>query len=186
MTRLPKKPIAFTAAALLALVAATTLYPRYAASDGMRGFGGPHMMHRHGGQDGADFLADGPEGGMLMHMVQSLDLTREQRDRIGVITDAARPKMRSIMFDMMDQRKALHDAARAEQFDEAAIRKLADAHGRSMSEMIVLKARTRSQVDAVLTAEQRQKLAQSRDGMRKHHRRMFDRAMPPPADDPQM
>lgn len=92
---------------------------------------------------------------------QSLALSEAQQDKIFAILHAQAPARRNLNRDVRKAREALREQARAEAFDAKRARDLADALGKAVAEEALLRARSEQQVLAVLTAEQRQRLAQT-------------------------
>jgi Spy/CpxP family protein refolding chaperone len=115
------------------------------------GFGGPGM--------GAGM---GP-GGRIERMADMLDLTKEQRDKVRAIVDKARPETRALRDKLTDNRKQLQ-AATQQGGKDAEVRKLADAQGKLMADMIVLRTRVHGEISAVLTPAQREQLEQRMPG----------------------
>jgi len=85
-------------------------------------------------------------------------LTDEQRASWREIMQAQQDKTRELMENMRAARKALIEASLAEKFDEAAIRKEAEAIGKAEAELAVLRAKALSEIKPPLTPEQREKL----------------------------
>ncbi|MBI2993607.1 MAG: Spy/CpxP family protein refolding chaperone [Gammaproteobacteria bacterium] len=152
-------------------------------------------MRRQGGafcmSDEGPGLGDGMHGPMMMatpmmsdpmhlvHMAEELDLSADQRKQAGAIMDGAMPKMRGLMFRMADSRKALHEFMEGDQKDEGALRKIADEHGKVMSEMMFLGMKTHADMRAVLTEEQLKELDEFRQhrhgfGRHKFNKRLDD------------
>jgi len=90
----------------------------------------------------------------MLRMMEKLEVTDEQREKIWAVMDKNRPAKRQQMTQMMKNRKAFREAERAEPFDAALVRRLAEDQGRSMAEMIVLRAQGRQEIKALLTPEQ--------------------------------
>lgn len=88
------------------------------------------------------------------HMVELLGLTRDQQTKIGAIFTAGREKEAPLLLKMTEYRKQLRLTAQAATFDEAAIRAIVAQQAKTEAELIVLRARVRTQVKAVLTPEQ--------------------------------
>ena len=151
------------AALILALVWAV------AEADEMMMGPGPHrgpfcMM---GGGPGGDHMMPGPMMSDPMHLVrmaEELDLSADQRKQVGAFMDATVPRMRDLMFRMVDARKALDEYTDGEKKDDAALRKITDEHGKVMSEMMYLGIKTHTDMHAVLTAEQLQKMDEFKRG----------------------
>ncbi len=113
---------------------------------------GRHM--HHGARDG---------GGMPGHAMRALDLTEAQRDQIFKIRhDQAQA--------VYDQRKAeraaatkLRELSSAGTFDEAQAQSLAQELGKAQAQLALLRAQEHAKFLAVLTLEQREKLAELRE-----------------------
>jgi Spy/CpxP family protein refolding chaperone len=120
----------------------------------------PALARPHGGPGGCDGGHPGMSfGDRAEHMARRLDLTKEQRDSVRAVEDKYRPQMRALRDRMMDTRKALADAAPG----DARLRELADAQGKTMAEMIVLRAQIRAEMDKILTDAQREQMRQWRE-----------------------
>jgi len=121
---------------------------------GMMGGGGPGMMQ-------------GPGQGMqrgkgpMMHL-RALDLTEAQRDKIFTIMHGQAPAMRDKHKAIRHAREQLRTLAHGDSFDGGKARSAADALGKAISEMALLRAQTHAQVHAVLTPEQRKKAEEFR------------------------
>lgn len=145
----------------LAMVAALAAAPLVAsAAPDMPADGGPRF-HQKGGHDfgrhGGDFARHGGDHGM-----RALDLSQDQKDQIFKI----RHDQEQAFYDGKKALRAAHqslrDIGRADTFDEAKAKQAADALGQAQSQLALLRAQTQSQIRAVLTPEQRQKLADMR------------------------
>ncbi|GFE58317.1 Spy/CpxP family protein refolding chaperone [Geobacter sp. AOG1] len=124
----------------------------------------------------------GPTGEMfpekrLARMARELGLSDAQQAQIKAIFAAEREKNGPLMEKMKAYRKQLHDAAKATPFDEAAVRTVATNQAQVEVELAVSRARIQSQINGILTPEQRQKLEKLRPPMGKGER------LPPPPDD---
>jgi Spy/CpxP family protein refolding chaperone len=122
-------------------------------------------------------------GGLLMNLVmlaEELDLTPEQRKKAGEIMDRAAPKLRELMFRMVDNRKALNELA-TKDVDDRELRRLTKEQGEIVSGMTYLHLRSRADLRALLTAGQREKLDEIRGG----HFRTFGRVHGPLAAPPE-
>lgn len=126
--------------------------------------GGEHRHHRghhgHHGQDGH---------GM---MLRGIELTEEQKTKVGELHKTASPELRAAMKEAFEARRALHELSVSGKFDEARAKEIAQKGADAMARASVLKAKTHSQVLAVLTPEQRKELA---DRAEKRKERMEQR-----------
>lgn len=126
---------------------------------GMRGFHRDHM----GNMD-------------IMRMAERLNLTKDQRNKIGKIIDEARPKMRDNAFALMDNRKELHTLMKEDKPDDRKLRSVTRKQGELMADMMYLRIKMREDIRSVLTDEQR-------NMMKERKGRFFRRGMKeaPPA-----
>jgi len=131
------------------------------------GFG--HGPGRHGGPGHHDGF--GPLAG--------LNLTDAQKEQIKTIHEKSAESTRQLREQMRTLHENQRDAMTAT-FDEAAVRAAAEARARIQVELEVAHARTRAEVENVLTPEQKAQLAA------RHKRRMGPPKPPPPPGAPQL
>lgn len=120
-------------------------------------FPGHHCDHgafRHNAM-GMHAGAMGESGYHMMRLMEKLNLTKSQRDRIWKIVDTRRDQAREKMFALMSNRKALRTATTSNHYDAQKIRQLADAQGRLMADLMVIRAEAKHSIRSVLTPEQR-------------------------------
>jgi len=84
-----------------------------------------------------------------------LDLSAEQRRQIDALREAERHTTEPYRRQLRESREAIHALTRSEPFDEGAVRRLARSKADAAVELQVAHARTRSQIHALLTEEQR-------------------------------
>lgn len=125
---------------------------------GAMGFGGPGMGH---GGYGMGYGRHGFDSeARIERMAAVLDLTKEQRDKVRAIVDKSTPKTRELRDKIADNRTKLHALMQQEKPKDAEVRKLADEKGKLVAEMIVERTKVKSEIHAVLTPEQREKMQQ--------------------------
>jgi len=108
---------------------------------------------------------------MLRHMTKELNLTDAQQTQIKSILQAEKTKIQPLMKQLRDNRQAA-DSNVSGAFDENQARTFANQQAQIMSNLMVEKQRTRSQIYAVLTPDQRAKakqLMQERQQRRQQH-----------------
>lgn len=98
------------------------------------------------------------DGHGIERMAEWLDLSADQRTSVRAIEDKYRPQLRSLRDRMTDSRKALREATAQSAPDDAKVRMLADAQGKAMAAMIVLRTRMFGEMRLLLTDTQRAKL----------------------------
>lgn len=97
----------------------------------------------------------------LARMTKTLDLSGEQQEKIKAIMEEHRTKVAPLRQSLGENRDKLRQVAKADTFDEAAIRTLAASQATAKTELMVERARVKNQIHAVLTPEQR-KLAEEK------------------------
>jgi Spy/CpxP family protein refolding chaperone len=93
-----------------------------------------------------------------LRWLRQLQLTDAQRDQIFILFHDQAAATRERMKLAHRAREALRVAALSPGFDRAQARSLADAAGRAVADMALMRAETMSRVAALLTPEQREKL----------------------------
>jgi Spy/CpxP family protein refolding chaperone len=92
-------------------------------------------------------------------MVKLLKLTEAQQTQIKALLDAEREQVKPFFDKMHEIREQIMQATDATVFDEAAVRALAVAQTQIEVELIMSHTRTLNKVNALLTPEQRELLA---------------------------
>ena len=119
----------------------------------------------------------GPGGSLLGHFSQVLNLTDAQKAQIKQLEDGFRESTKSLHEQLRSAGPGdPFDAVTSGTFDEAAVRAAAQARANLHVELEVAHAKFFSQVYALLTAEQKAKLAELHQQMQERHRQ----GPPPP------
>lgn len=118
------------------------------SNNGKRGHFG-----KRGGKRG---MRKGFGGRMFRH----LDLTDDQKAQMKAIKQANRENSKSLRQQMRANRQQIQQLSENGAFDEAAVTALAAQQGQLHAQMIVVKQKVKSQMYNVLTAEQKNKLAE--------------------------
>lgn len=119
--------------------------------------------------DGASFFGSSFQ---TARIARKLHLSDEQRKQFREILNAARPEADELADAMLANRRALRELRKGTELSEREIQEIADLRGRLVSRMIVLKARVRGQIFALLTDEQRERFEKMRNHGKRHgHRR---------------
>ena len=130
--------------------------------------GGHHGMHRGMAHGGPDMER------MIEHMSQRLELDKAQELAIRNIVDAAKPEAEALHKQQRSNREAMHALDLSDADYDVKLQNLAVRNGELVTQMTLLHGRVMAEVSAKLTDEQRAKMSQGRDEMRKrfrHHRR---------------
>ena len=119
-------------------------------------------------------------GWMLAHMTKELNLTPDQQAQIKTVLETQKAKMQPLRQQLRQNRMA-ENSNTGGAFNEAQVRAFATKQSQIMTDLTVERARTRSQIFAVLTPDQRTKalaLMQQR-GQHRHHRKAQPQEQPP-------
>jgi Spy/CpxP family protein refolding chaperone len=125
-------------------------------------FGGPGNCQQRGGpmqgmgQPGM-MQGMGPSGS-IQGIYQLDSLSAEQRNQLRELQRSQRNTMRSMRNAMSDNHRSMNDAME-DGADSATIQKLAEARGAAVATMTMHRAEMQKKVDAILTPEQRDTLA---------------------------
>ena len=111
----------------------------------------------------------GRRGFDIDRMAEKLNLNDEQRASMQTIVEQSKPEISALREKMRENRKLLKELAHKSPFNEAEVRKLANAQGDLKAEMIVLRMQQRSKISEVLTEEQRAQMKEMRE--KKHWRK---------------
>ena len=91
---------------------------------------------------------------------KALNLTDAQRQQLKQMLQNDRSANKSLMVNLVNAQKALHEAITKNPNDETTIRSLSATVGNARTELTVARAKIRSQLVAILTPEQKEKLTQ--------------------------
>jgi protein CpxP len=138
----------------------------FARQEGHHGPGGP------GGGPG------GPHGGMVEHLARELNLTDAQKAQAKQIEDSLRESTKPLHEQLFKLGGGPLDGFK-DGFDESAVRSAAQARASIQVELEVAHARAMSQIYAILTPEQKAKLAELRQ---QFEQRRPGPPPPPPGD----
>jgi periplasmic protein CpxP/Spy len=94
------------------------------------------------------------------HFWKALNLTDAQRQQLKQMLQNDRSANKSLMVNLVNAQKALHEAITKNPNDETTIRSLSATVGNARTELTVARAKIRSQLVAILTPEQKEKLTQ--------------------------
>ena len=149
-----------TAIALIALT-----LPAFAQDDGPRGRHGDGPMHPGMMQGMED-----PER-MIRGLGRWLELDEQQQQQLENIALAARPQFDALRERAMSNHEGIRTLDAADAGYETRLHELAAENGQIATEMTLLGARFRADINAILTPEQQQQLREGHDRMREKFER---------------
>ena len=107
---------------------------------------------------------------IVAFMTDKLDLTDAQQAQAKAILDKEKPGFQTLMQQMADGHKQMRTLEESPTFDEPTVRAQATKQAQTMTELIVAKARVKSELFAILTTDQRAKATKI---MNRHEERMM-------------
>jgi periplasmic protein CpxP/Spy len=122
----------------------------------------------HRGHMGDEF-GPGPEH-ILAFMTDALDLTDAQQAQAKQIIEKEKPTLQPLLQQLTDGHKQMRALEENSTFDEAAVRALATQNSQAITELIVAKARIKSELFTILTPEQKAKATKM---MNRHEEHMM-------------
>jgi protein CpxP len=151
------KRVLVAAGLVAALAAGGTAIAVAQSPQGGPGSGGPHMGGRRGG----------PAGPMRDLGLRGLDLTDAQREQVQKIMESHKAEFDQVRARLRDGYEAIAKATDAGTVDESAIRATTTTLASAMADEAILRAKVRSEVNGILTAEQLQKVQERKAEMQK-------------------
>jgi protein CpxP len=125
---------------VLIIGAAVMLAVAAAMAQGPHGFGGP--------------------GGEFHHLLKQLNLTADQHTQVKAIFQKEQPTLEPLVQQMRQNREAMKALEAAGPFDEAKVTALATQNSQTVIQLEVEHERIKSEILAILTPDQKAKLAQ--------------------------
>ena len=123
---------------------------------------------------GPGFGFGGP-GLMLEHMADHLDLDDAQREQVQNVLEAARPEMQALREQVRANREALQALDTSDPSYSTELNNIALSNGQLATEGTLLFTRVRTEINAILTDEQREKLARGKERMRQAFEQRWQR-----------
>ena len=135
------------------------------SGDDKKGFGkrGMHAKHGMRGKLGKR----GRRGHMMGRAFRKLELTDAQKTQMQTIMKATREESKALRKQMHTNRQELHKLTENGTFNESQVTALANKQGDLHAKMIVQKQKVKAQMHAVLTSEQKAKLAEIKANRKK-------------------
>ncbi len=115
----------------------------------------------HGARGGGDFAPR-----VFARIARALDLSDDQKTQIKNVLRSHAAEIEAQMNAAAAARRSLHDAIVAQPADENAIRAQAQVLGGIQGDGAVLFARIRTEIDPILTSDQKQKIQAFRERVR--------------------
>ena len=115
---------------------------------------------------------------LLGYYTDVLDLTDAQQSQIKAIMTRQKPVIQPLIQQLAQAHQQMRQLEESATFDEAKVRAVAAQQAQTMTDLIVEKARAKSEMMQVLTAEQKTKLQKLES---RHEQRMLNHLPGPPS-----
>jgi protein CpxP len=122
---------------------------------------------------------------MLGFYTDYLDLTDAQQAQMKDILTKEKPTIRPLIQQLAQGRQQMKQLEQAGTFDEAKVRAAAGQQTQTMTELMVQKARIKSELMAVLTPEQKDKMAKFEARRQARFQKHFQQNQAPQNEAPQ-
>jgi protein CpxP len=130
--------------------------------------------------------AAGHHGGFGAHMLgfyaDYLDLTDAQQAQMKDILAKEKPTIRPLMQQLGQGHQQMRQLEQAGTFDEAKVRALATQQSQTVTELMVQKARIKSELIALLTPDQKDKMAKFEARRQARFQKHLQQGQAPPAE----
>jgi len=127
---------------------------------------GDSHERKHRSHSGGGMHEHGDPARMAKHLGRKLDLEQAEQQKIENIVSAAKPEIDALRERAETNRKAMRELDVNDSNHDARLRELASEKGAIATEQALMHGRLKSEINAVLTPEQRQELATSAGKMR--------------------
>jgi protein CpxP len=117
----------------------------------------------------------GMPGHIMAHLARKLNLTDAQKTQVKGIWTAEKPTVVPMLKQLADTHKQLAALSTQGEFNEAQVRPLANQQAQTMANLIVERQKMMSEVEKILTPEQRTKLNEMRQKRMQHMDAMLQR-----------
>jgi Spy/CpxP family protein refolding chaperone len=121
-------------------------------------------------------------GHMLGFYTDYLDLTDAQQAQMKDIIAKVKPSIQPLMQQLRQGHQQMKQLEQAGTFDEAKVRAVAGQQTQAMTELMVQKARIKSELMAVLTPDQKDKMAKFEAKRQARFQKHFQQNTTPPSE----
>jgi Spy/CpxP family protein refolding chaperone len=119
---------------------------------------------------------------MLGFYTDYLDLTDAQQAQMKDIIAKEKPSIQPLMQQLRQGHQQMSQLEQATTFDEAKVRAAASQQTQAMTELMVQKARIKSELMAVLTPDQKDKMAKFEAKRQARFQKHFQQNTTPPSE----
>ncbi len=123
---------------------------------------------RRGGFGGKGFGGPGFE-----RMFEKLNLSDEQKTQVKTILEDSKTRIKPLMESIRENHKQIENLGTDGVFNEPQVQQFATAQAETTKQLVIEKERTKAQIFAILTPEQRTQAAQMKEQMKDRFKDRF-------------
>jgi periplasmic protein CpxP/Spy len=125
---------------------------------------------RKGGFGGRGF---GDRG--FMRMAEKLNLSDEQKTQVKTILEDSKTRVKPLMESLRENHKQTENLGTDGNFNEAQVNQIATTQAETSKQLFIEKEKTKAQIFAVLTPEQRVEAAKMKEQMKERFKGRFEK-----------
>jgi protein CpxP len=133
--------------------------------------GGIYIFAQKG--KGERFGGRGFREGGLMRLAEKLNLSEEQKTQIKTILEDSKTRIKPLMGTMRENRKQAETLGTDGVFNEEQVNQIANTQSETMKQLFIEKEKTKAQIFAVLTPEQRAEAAKMKEQFKDNFKERF-------------
>jgi len=130
--------------------------------------GGIFIFAQKGKREG--FGGRGFGGGGFMRMAEKLNLSDDQKTQVKTILEDSKTRVKPLMDSMRENRKQSENLGLDGVFNEEQVNQLANQQSETSKQLFIEKEKTKAQIFAILTPEQRAEAAKMKNQFRENFR----------------
>jgi protein CpxP len=149
------------------------------------GLGAVFIFAQKGKMNRGGFGAFGGRG--FERIAEKLNLTDEQKTQVKTILEDSKTRVKPLMESMRESHKQTETLGTDGSFNEEQVNQIANAQAETMKQLFIEKEKTKAQIFAVLTPEQRAEAAKMKDEFKgkfkERFKKRFDKKEDAPASE---
>lgn len=111
--------------------------------------------------------------GMFLRMAEKLNLTDEQKTQVKAILEDSKTRIKPLMESLRENHKQIENLGTDGTFNEEQVNQIANKQAETTKQLIIEKEKTKAQIFAVLTPEQRTQATQMKEQMKERFKDRF-------------
>jgi len=112
-------------------------------------------------------------GGGFMRLAEKLNLSDEQKTQVKAILEDSKTRIKPLMESMRENHKQAENLGTDGVFNEEQVNRIANSQSETMKQLFIEKEKTKAQIFAVLTAEQRTEAAKMKEQFKENFKDRF-------------